>query len=97
MLAAIVSRQAMKGILASESGSCRFVEAVASADRGDLQVEPGEFRMAAGIEHGCISLLAGHDGYQNFVGSVGLAEVTTKAALACVDCLHKTPPWCLLH
>jgi hypothetical protein len=92
VLAAIVSRQAMKGAALECSGPCGFVEPVASADGGDLQMECGVFRMAAGIEHRLIRLFARHDGHQNLIGSMGFAEMATKAALARVNCLHRTPP-----
>jgi hypothetical protein len=50
------------------------------------------FGVTAGIEQRHIRLMAGHDRNQNFIGSVGFAEMSTKAALASVNCLHETPP-----
>jgi len=56
-------------------------EAIATADRGDLEVQAGVLRVAALIDHGEIGLLRGDDADEGVVAVMALAEVGTETAL----------------
>jgi len=72
-----------KNALSRRCGS----KSVATADRGNLQVQAGVLRMAAFVHDRCFCLVAGNNG-DKLVVSMRLTEVRTKTALT-VRNLHK--------